>query len=270
MSVKRWKIDTNAGHLLFDREFALVNSSGVALRLSQYPKMCLIRPIINLETMVLEVSAPGRPKLLIDLGKRCTNSMREIKVCGIKCGGNLWGDHDVSAWFTAYLGVQCWLARSQQGKYSAPQHADSNDHKRGGFSNEAPLLLISKTSISSLNQVLKDQGSKLVNPKHFRPNFVVATENGDNTRNPEDLWKLVKFTDNALELSVTGQCARCSMVDIDPDSGMKGKTLRALSEYRRNRGQITFGIFLQISSPSKTLPATQWVVCGQVLEAVSR
>ena len=55
----------------------------------------------------------------------------------------------------------------------------------------------------------------------------------------------VKIGEKKEQLQVTGQCARCSMVDIDPDSCMKGKTLQALSEYRRNNGQITFGIFLK-------------------------
>lgn len=34
------------------------------------------------------------------------------------------------------------------------------------------------------------------------------------------------------------------MVDVDPTSGMKGKTLRALADYRRRKGKITFGIFI--------------------------
>ena len=33
------------------------------------------------------------------------------------------------------------------------------------------------------------------------------------------------------------------MVDIDPSSGMRGNTLRALAMYRRDRGRINFGTF---------------------------
>ena len=40
-----------------------------------------------------------------------------------------------------------------------------------------------------------------------------------------------------------GKCARCQMVDVDPSSGMKGNTLRALARYRRERGKINFGTF---------------------------
>ena len=35
------------------------------------------------------------------------------------------------------------------------------------------------------------------------------------------------------------------MVDFDPTTGEKGKTLRALASYRRRNGRIVFGIFLR-------------------------
>mmetsp|Transcript_11316 Transcript_11316/g.32511 ORF Transcript_11316/g.32511 Transcript_11316/m.32511 type:complete len:87 (-) Transcript_11316:685-945(-) len=37
------------------------------------------------------------------------------------------------------------------------------------------------------------------------------------------------------------------MVDYDPRTGKKGRTLRALAKYRRRNGQITFGHFLKLS-----------------------
>mmetsp|Transcript_11315 Transcript_11315/g.32507 ORF Transcript_11315/g.32507 Transcript_11315/m.32507 type:complete len:84 (-) Transcript_11315:685-936(-) len=37
------------------------------------------------------------------------------------------------------------------------------------------------------------------------------------------------------------------MVDYDPRTGKKGRTLRALAKYRRRNGQITFGHFLRLS-----------------------
>ena len=48
---------------------------------------------------------------------------------------------------------------------------------------------------------------------------------------------------DAVELKSVGKCARCQMVDVDPSSGMKGNTLRALAQYRRERGKINFGTF---------------------------
>jgi molybdenum cofactor sulfurtransferase len=62
----------------------------------------------------------------------------------------------------------------------------------------------------------------------------------------EDGWKRLRLVDKEVVFLVVGPCARCAMVDFDPSTGMKGKTLRALADYRRrNKGQITFGIFLR-------------------------
>ena len=121
---------------------------------------------------------------------------------------------------------------------------------RTGFENEAPLLLISQKSVDILNKTLTEQGNEIVCAQHFRPNLVVESEVSASSitkgekENPEDNWNDVSFPRHNIVLSVIGQCARCSMVDIDPSNGTKGKTLRALSEYRRNKGNINFGIFL--------------------------
>jgi len=267
-------MNSNTGKLFFDREFALVDSSGTALRLCQYPKMTSIKPYIDIERMTLEVSAPGQPKLFVDLGLASASPMKDIKVCGDRCEGKLWGSPAVSDWFTTYLNVQCWLARSDEGNVSLPREIDEEQThgrhtKRTGFENEAPLLLLSKTSIDILNEVLEKQGSQLVNSRYFRPNLVVAAEKNCDYSNPEDQWTSVKFPESDIELSVTGQCARCSMVDIDPESGMKGKTLRALAEYRRNRGQITFGIFLRTTSATRRRGDREvWVETGELLNVI--
>ena len=79
MRVKKWKMDRLTGSLLFDREFALVDSSGSALRLNTYPKMGFIQPIVDLEHKVLHVKAPDceEPTLntsTIACGTRLINS----------------------------------------------------------------------------------------------------------------------------------------------------------------------------------------------------
>jgi hypothetical protein len=43
---------------------------------------------------------------------------------------------------------------------------------------------------------------------------------------------------NSTSLEVVGDCPQCSMVDVNPTSGQKGKTLRALAEYRRQKGRF--------------------------------
>ena len=264
MKVSKWKMMLNTGAFQFDREFALVDSSGLALRLSTYPRLGLIRPHVDLDRETLIVKGVGFPDLVIDLGPgSCMSPMsREIKVCGSKCGGKLWGSHAVSRWFSSFLGIQCWLARYTGGKYISSPGIRGNEsleplketiQERTGFENEAPILLISQNSVDLLNKVMTSQGSRRVNSMYFRPNLVVdiPLENSCTT-NPEDSWSKIIIPRHNLELSMIGKCARCSMVDIDPTSGAKGgKTLRALAEYRRNKGRIDFGIFLSSDGVKK-------------------
>jgi molybdenum cofactor sulfurtransferase len=97
--------------------------------------------------------------------------------------------------------------------------------------------------------------------------LVVRLRNGNNVHalgNLEDGWATLDFEGKGIAFEVVGPCPRCSMVDIDPTSGMKGKTLRALAEYRRKNGQINFGIFLR----KKTVLASEsnaWIEEGDII-----
>ncbi|KAL7527592.1 hypothetical protein ACHAWF_007957 [Thalassiosira exigua] len=167
---------------------------------------------INLDTKVMTVTAPNHEDLILSVeAKRSAGnhvSPEDIQVCGTLCQGEIWGGGKASKWFSTVL---------------------------GGW-------------------------GMLVDSRHFRPNIVTASYQGDTftpkneTRmnaNPEDTWQQIIIEGIAdqgssrreVELRAVGKCARCQMVDIDPSSGMKGKTLRALAQYRREKGKINFGTF---------------------------
>ena len=253
--VPSWKMDLSTSRLVFDREFALVDASGTAMRLQRFPRMAFIEPTISLESNKMTVRARDMPPLEISLTQNDKLLYGEgvVSVCGNKCSGVLWGDAAVSKWFSDFLGVQCWLARFAQGSYTLPQNLPSRKGGRSvAFANEQPLLLISKNAVDLLNDVLESQNERQVTSRHFRPNFVVQLPAKDDHKlgHAEDGWKEVRLQDQNVSFDVVGQCARCSMVDVDPRSGSKGHTLRALADYRRNNGQINFGIFLKASTVS--------------------
>jgi molybdenum cofactor sulfurtransferase len=274
--VKRWTI-TQDGKLSYDREFALVDSSGSAMRLQMYPKMAFIVASIDDHGETMIVSAPGQDDIVIRLD--CSRIRSDylnkgsVKVCGNQCHGSLWGDHHVSQWFSNYLGVRCFLARFNSDSYDLPPDVSvpgTHQRSRGvAFANEQPLLLLSEKAVDTLNQLLVSRNQRLVTPRHFRPNMVVKIE-GDRAStkaNLEDGWTNLEFEEKDVKLEVVGPCPRCSMVDVDPTSGMKGRTLRALAEYRRCNGQIIFGIFLRASRRANA-PCSdgfQWIEEGDVI-----
>ena len=251
--VSRWPLCLPSGKLKYDREFAIVDTSGVALRMQTCSKLVHISPVIDLEAETMRVSAPGCEDLVIRLSDDLYHGGENgVLVCGNKCGGRVWGDAFVSEWFSSFLGVQCWLAR-----YS-PSNPDKNTRastaaslSRPGFSNEQPILLVSENAVATLNKVLQDQRQIPCTAKRFRPNIVVKNYSSEpqnyssQRRHLEDDWKTIHLRSGLLEFSVQGDCPRCTMVDYDPATGQKGKTLRALASYRRRNGKIVFGIFLR-------------------------
>ncbi|CAB9523830.1 Molybdenum cofactor sulfurase [Seminavis robusta] len=262
--VDRWTLTSPSGRLQYDREFALVDSFGTAMRLQRFPKMGTIRPCIDPREKTLTVSAPGMEDLVVRLDKaeRCSNDDDDddmkslVSVCGNKCSGELWGGMAASEWFSGYLGVQCWLARystSNDGvckKRRETKDAGEPNNNSRAFSNEKPILLLSKLAVAKLNAVLRHQGQPTVTAKHFRPNLVVDIDSSDSSNSksfshPEDTWTSVTIVQSGTKLLNAGLCARCAMVDVDPTTGTKGKTLQALAEYRREGANINFGIFLQ-------------------------
>ena len=282
MTVKRWQMDTSTGRLIYDREFALVDSSGAAMRLHSYPKMSQILPTIDLERNLLIVSAPGCDDLTVSLASDgyeaitghssgYSRTTGHIRVCGSKACANVWGGDKATEWFSSFLGVQCWLVRHNGGEGQALNSNMGGMSAKKAFANDASLLLVSQDSIDQLNGILVEEYSKLVTSRHFRPNLVVKNHDPimvSKQHHPEDSWSRVELIDNGIELVSGGPCARCQMVDVDPTSGMKGKTLRALSEYRRRGGQIVFGIFLSSSSTdslSSQKNDKAWIRVGDVL-----
>lgn len=286
--VKRWKMDANSGQLWMDREFALVDSSGNALRLQAYPKMAFLQPVIDADTYCMTVSAPGRKSIHIsiaDTEQELNNQATcTVYVCGTtNCRAILWGDVSISDWFSDFLGVPCWLARHcTTNKYRQQTRISrAIGYSDVAFANEQPILLISEESVDCINSVLHTDGQQPVNSKHFRPNLVVRSIEKHTTalRNEapsfvklhdEDSWKRVYLHSSSapmssLPLRVVGPCARCSMVDIDPTSGSRGRTLRALAEYRKRNGEITFGIFLRGSALQRNQSYSVVISEGDVL-----
>ena len=111
-----------------------------------------------------------------------------------------------------------------------PSHARPAD--RVGFADGFPFLLTSVESLGALNARLDDP----VCMRRFRPNFVVA---GDRPF-AEDAWRGIEV--GALTFHAVKACSRCSIVDVDPDAGTRGRgVLTALAGFRARGSAVLFG-----------------------------
>lgn len=122
---KRWRVKREG--LDWDREWCLVHQgTGVALNQKRYPRMALIRPIIDVDRGVLRISCiadeAARKSLAIPLARNqngvataelCENSTKKSSssVCGDKVTVLIYSSPDVSSFFSEFLGVPCTLAR---------------------------------------------------------------------------------------------------------------------------------------------------------------
>ncbi|KAJ5129861.1 uncharacterized protein N7515_005900 [Penicillium bovifimosum] len=122
---KRWEVKKEG--LAWDREWCLIHQgTGAALNQKRYPRMCLIRPSIELERGVLRITcgaiaAPDQVSLEISLGWEDTSAIstsfcpssakRPTTVCGDPISLHAYTSPVVSAFFSDFLGVPCTLAR---------------------------------------------------------------------------------------------------------------------------------------------------------------
>ena len=161
--------------------------------------------------------------------------------------------HDANAWFSVLLGLPCHLLRTPDDS-SAPAttaattliQQESPTHTSASlspaFANEAALLLVSRASIARLDYLLSRPGFS--STANFRANLVVE----GSSSHAEDNWASVAVCHAILK--VDKPCARCSVVNVDGRTGtIDGATLRTLSSYRRDRGNIYFGQFLSVGLP---------------------
>lgn len=98
------------------------------------------------------------------------------------------------------------------------------------------------------------KGSLNIKVENFRPNLLVV---GAGAAHIEDAWSSLRFlpTDtsamqgSAVEMSVTGPCSRCSMVNVDGSAGsMDCRAFQALSTYRKEGSSVYFGQFCSLTS----------------------
>lgn len=293
----RWEIRKEG--LTWDREWCLVHQgTGVALNQKKYPRMALVRPFVDLDRRVLRVtcgdSVTDQKTLEVSLSWEDTSRMstslcqrssnKSSTVCGDQVDIQAYTSSTISAFFSAFLGVPCTLARfppqtstrysklgvsSGQAKQgfkksvmpgSFPQDPPLSppDQNPILLSNESPILLISRSSVNRLNETIKATSKrsngtgKAVAADVFRGNIVVAEQlsQAGNEEQPyaEDSWTSARIGPSQLQFDILGSCQRCQMVCIDQFTGVRrDEPLSTLAKTRKIGGKILFGRHICVS-----------------------
>jgi molybdenum cofactor sulfurtransferase len=268
--------------LAWDREWCLVRpGSGAALSQKRYPRMALIRPVIDLKCGVLRVefadSTAGIDPIAVPLAinpslfsDKSDFMSRNARVCGDTVTARTYESPVITNFFTKALGVACQLARfpangtsgssrhakahlqpfqqrktrNMPGTFPNEGHVDAGLHRPILLANESPILTISRSSLNRLNEQIKSNGGKAVRAEVFRANIVIA-EHHKSTPAFEEPYA----EDHWCMLQIgrqffqmLGSCRRCQMVCIDQETAQKNQEpFVTLAKTRRFDGKVYFG-----------------------------
>ncbi|CRK91111.1 CLUMA_CG004799, isoform A [Clunio marinus] len=233
---------------LRDRVFMVTRESGEVVTARTYPKMVLISPKIEGDTLTL--SAPSMKNLQISISDLYT-SENHIKT-------KVWEDYvdcvdcgDESAkWFSQYIlnaqeGLRFVFYPSEFPKAIVEDKGylfdQAEPRDTGTLHDETSFMLMNQGSFDDLNTRLEHS----VTPLQYRPNFVV---NGPKAWEEDD-WKWLKIGDKTTFKNVQ-PCIRCIFTNIDPITGERSpnmeplKTLKTFRTFDKVASSPWFGIHL--------------------------
>lgn len=241
-----------------DRAWMVVDEQGVFLSQRELPRMALIQPLLKTYDMI--VKAPGMLALHVSIDeveKPVTVTVWEDTVKAFDMG-------DLAAqWFSDFLGKTVRLVRfdPEQTRLSSMKWTNGIEAKNG-FDDGFAVLVTSVASLKVLNDKLVADGEKAVTMQRFRPNVVLT---GVDAHDEDRLDTLnIETQEGVAQLKHVKPCVRCTIPDVDLQSGKQGTAVGdMLQSYRADPqmdGGITFGMnAIVLSGEDSTLRVGQAV-----------
>jgi uncharacterized protein len=223
-----------------DRAWMVVDEQGVYVTQRQVPRMALIQPLLKTYDMI--VKAPGMLALHVSIDeveKAVSVKIWEDTVKAFDMG-------DLAAqWFSDFLGQTVRLVRfdPEQTRLSSMKWTNGIEAKNG-FDDGFAVLVTSVASLKMLNDKLVFAGEKAVTMPRFRPNVVLT---GIEAYDEDRLDTLnIETQEGVVQLKHVKPCARCTVPDVDLQSGKQGTAVAdMLQSYRANPimdGAVTLGM----------------------------
>lgn len=212
-----------------DRRWMIVDGSGNFISQRTHPRLALIRPVLEDDTLVLRASERSALRLPAD---DLPSGHERVRVWDDTVDTAFAGD-EAADWISNFLDGPARIVRlaRETRRLVDPKYAPRATDQVA-FVDAFPCLLISQASLDLLNQ-------RLANPvpmNRFRPNLVVA----GTSPHEEDRWRRIRVGDVAFD--VVKPCARCVVTTVDQATGTAGdEPLRTLSTYRKVGSKVMFG-----------------------------
>lgn len=224
---------------VFDREWMLVDGSGLFLTQREYPRMACLRITIAGDTLRVDTDAMATLSISLKANadaQKITVQIWETEVIADDAG------EEAAIWFSQALGTRCRLVRfSPQAQRYANTKWTGDTLAPTRFADGYPLLLIAQASLEDLNRRATAQGRQAVPMNRFRPNIVI-----DGVEAFEEDYAASYLLQNGIQLRPVKPCPRCPIPAVDQLTGEVGASpVDILQSYRANPivdGEITFGM----------------------------
>ncbi|KAJ2767126.1 hypothetical protein IWQ57_004084 [Coemansia nantahalensis] len=244
-----------------DRLWMLVDArSGRFVTQRQVPRLALIRVAICGDKLELAADAmaaplhlPLHPDVGRDLGDRATVRVWYDDVVGRCCGPA------AAAWLTTFVGRPTRMlykdpAATRLVSRYLPADGLCDTPPQAGFADVFPFHITTDPSLADVNRRVP----RPLTHRHFRPNVVLAPADGCAEPYDEESWTRIEFGDpsGSWSMFVTSRTPRCSMVNVDPETGAAssdGEPMATLHTFRRvDPAKPTFVCFGMQAAPQRT------------------
>ncbi len=235
--------DITACGLKRDREWMIVDQTGLFLTQRQIPHMVWITPLLTETALIL--SAPDQPTIEVPFATR--GPARPVTVWRDTVMGDDMGD-EVAAWLDAFLAVpgkQFRLVRfsAESLRLSSPEWTQGMQAPNL-FSDGFAVNVVTQSALDALNAQLADAGHQPVSIHRFRPNIVLEGLEAHTEDNLDTIT--VHTASGVIELVLVKPCPRCPIPNIDPytasSSPEVGLTLATYRSLPRMDDAICFGM----------------------------
>ncbi len=216
-----------------DRQWGVFKEDHHPLTQRQNPRMVLITPTIT--DTGLTLSAEGYGIIYVNTPEQ--DEAIPFSIWKDQCNG-CYAEPEVNKWLAEVLQekhpIQLAKVSSQ---HSRTFHTPERFSTVGSyFSDAAPYLIANQASLTALNNLLRQQGLREVDIRHFRANIVIK---GIPEFSEHNVKTLSLGTDQR-SLSLVDHCQRCAMITVDPDLGVflpKALPFRQLSSLNSMPGK---------------------------------
>ncbi|RDC54694.1 MOSC domain-containing protein [Pedobacter chinensis] len=216
--------------LQHDRRWMLTDEEGMFITQRKHHELALLQVSIENDELIVFHKADPHKKISFPLEQTIGEGI-SVKIWDDLSEG-LEVSESVSKWFSDFMQMKVRLVKmpAKEKRKVDPRYAPNDEIV--SFADGYPCLIIGEASLNHLNQKL----SVSVPMDRFRPNLVFS----GGEAHVEDRFNT--FCLNDILFSAVKPCARCVLITIDQQTGIKGQEpLKTLANYRRVNNKIMFG-----------------------------